>query len=128
MMGRRTAALLCVLLLHALALFVLLHLRQPAERERVIAEPEIAPITWLEEPKRETRSTAAAASTTALSAPGAPRMRPQASPRAPASPVTAGEPSGAITPPAVVDWPLEGRKAAEREVQREIEAERLAKT
>jgi hypothetical protein len=44
-------------------------------------------------------------------------------PAAPAAPA----PSSAITPPGRVDWPLEGKNAAEREIAREIEAERIAK-
>lgn len=46
----------------------------------------------------------------------------------PALPEGATEPdSNAIADTSGVDWPLEGKKAAEREVARELEAERVAK-
>ena len=128
MMGRRMAALLCVLLLHALALLGLLHERRPVDRERIVREPDIAPITWLEEPEHSPPPALAGSSDHALSRPRASKRKAAATVAStPAASQAPGGSSLALTPPGSVDWPLEGRKAAEREVQRELEAERLAK-
>jgi hypothetical protein len=48
-------------------------------------------------------------------------------PAATASPAAGAGESVAPAPPGYVDWPLEGKRAAEREVAREMEAERIAK-
>jgi hypothetical protein len=120
MMGRRLAALLCVLLAHAHFIFAL-RLQNPVP----VGEAEFAsePITLYlpplppEEPPQTARTPA----------PAAPRRAPavalSTAPAAPAAPA----PSSAITAPGRVDWPLEGKNAAEREIAREIEAERIAK-
>lgn len=119
MMGRRTAAVLCVLLAHALLIFAL-RMRWPP----VVVEQEgfvSAPITlYLPElPAEPVESTPSP--TTPMPTPARP------TPTAPAAaPATAGA-SAAISSPDHVDWPLEGKKAAEREVAREMEAERIAK-
>jgi len=119
MMVRRTAALLCVLLMHALLVYWLAYL--PAVFDRLPASTGFTsePITIeLQEPP-----------------PPAPPNVTTPAPRTPhhvrvpssavAGPSTA--PSSAITQSSHVDWPLEGKKAAERLVAREAEAERVAK-
>jgi hypothetical protein len=116
MMGRRSAALLCVLLGHALILIFLLRLDPATEREA--AELETAPITLFLEPLPV--ETAAPA----------PSAAPAPARRAPAGPVAAvpapGE-SAAIILPGHVDWPIEGRKSATRVLAAEAEAARVAK-
>jgi hypothetical protein len=116
MKGRRTAALLCVLLGHAWLLYLLTRLG-PAE-ERAVKELETAQITLflpLDPPP------AAPASRPAGTSPPPPKQPAAASPVAPA-----GE-TGAITLPGRVDWPIEGRKAAARVLAAEAESERIAK-
>lgn len=120
MMGRRLAALLCVLLAHALFIFAL-RLQRPeaGDASEFASEPITLYLPPLppEEPPPQPAATPR---------PAAPRKAPAAAASAtpaPAAPAT----SAAITPPGRVDWPLEGRKSAEREVAREMEAERIAK-
>jgi hypothetical protein len=120
MMGRRSAAWLCVLLLHALVVYSLLHMSRPAARqgeETFVSEP----ITLYLEPITEPLAEAAPAPTlkTPVRAHRAPAT---AEPAAPA----AGE-SAAIAPPARVDWPIEGKKSAARVLAAEAEAERVAR-
>jgi len=121
MMGRRLAALLCVLLAHALFIFALrLQNPEPVGEAEFASEPITLYLPPLppEEPPPQTARTPA---------PPAPRRAAAAAPStAPAAPA-APAPSTAITPPGRVDWPLEGKKSAEREIAREIEAERIAK-
>lgn len=119
MMGRRLAALLCVLLAHALFIFALRLQRPEAGGASEFASEPITlylPPLPPEEPPQPPPTPR----------PAAPRKSPataaSATP-APAAPAT----SAAITPPGRVDWPLEGKKSAEREVAREMEAERIAK-
>ena len=123
MMGRRTAAWLCVLLVHALVVYSLLNMSRPESR-RLAADSFVSePITLILEPMEyftpETEPVLIPA--------------PSNLPRAPASPesaVPAGE-SAAITtptaPPARVDWPIEGKKSAARVLAAEAEAERIAR-
>src|SRR5690349_4688056 len=121
MMGRRLAALLCVLLAHALFIFAL-RLQNPGP----VGEAEFAsePITLYLPPLPPEEPPPQAARTPAPPAPRrAAAAAPSTAPAAPAAPA----PSTAITPPGRVDWPLEGKKSAEREIAREIEAERIAK-
>lgn len=119
MMVRRTAALLCVLLMHALLLHWIAHL--PAVFDRLPASEgfQAEPITieLQEEPSP------APAPAPLVTAPPPTQARP-------APPVAAAPSTGistAITPSPRVDWPREGEKAAARLVAREAEAERLAK-
>jgi hypothetical protein len=117
MKGRRTAALLCVLLGHAWVLYLLTRLgpapaREPAELETTAITLFLPPLSPV--PGRP-----------AVKEPAAPASRQPAT--APVAPdVPAGE-SGAISLPGHVDWPIEGRKAASRVLAAEAEAERIAK-
>jgi hypothetical protein len=120
MMGRRSAALLCVLLAHALLVFLLMRLGPAVERAR--AEPDTAPITLLLEPLP--------AEVPVRASPGSPMPSPLSRPSpAPAKPSTEASPgeSAAITAPGHVDWPIEGRKSAARVLAAEAEAARVAK-
>jgi len=119
MMGRRSAALLCVLLAHAWMLFSFLRLG-PAP-ERAVAELETAAITLMLQPLPEEKPAAQPRSTTTR--PALPAEVPPA-PAAVAAP--AGE-SGPINVPGRVDWPIEGRKSAARVLAAEAEAARIAK-
>jgi hypothetical protein len=120
MIGRRLAALLCVLLAHALVGYLLLRAsgRPPASAgaEDFTSEPitlYLPPLEPLdEEPQKAPLRTAPATAA--------------ASPSATALPAGAVQP-GSSAPPALVDWPLEGKKAAARIVAREAEAERIAR-
>jgi hypothetical protein len=120
MMGRRSVALLCVLLVHAL--FIVLMVRsRPADNRLVTAEDfESAPITlYLPPPPPEPEQPAAPTT------PPKPANAPPATDSV-APPPSAGQ-SSAITPPDQVDWPQEGKKAATRVLAREAEAERVAR-
>jgi hypothetical protein len=118
MMGRRSAALLCVLLTHAL-LFLMFRLHRTVDVPLAPADFVSEPITMYLPPlPAETEEKTAAP---AAPAPRAPQL---------AAPPIASAPaqsSAITTPPARVDWPLEGKKAAERVLAREAEAERIAK-
>jgi hypothetical protein len=119
MMGRRTAALLCVLLAHALILLSFLRLGPAPERS--LPELETAAITLQLEPlpvERPAPQPSAPASDAATRAPAAPA--------APAAAAPAGE-SAPITLPGRVDWPIEGKKSAARVLAAEAEAARIAK-
>jgi hypothetical protein len=118
MRGRRIAALLCVLLAHALFILAL-SLHRPELRARE-AEFASEPITLYLPPLPPEEL---APRTAHVPAPAAPRRAPAAAAATPAAPVE----SAPITLPGHVDWPLEGKKSAEREVAREMEAERIAK-
>jgi len=118
MIGRRSAALLCVLLAHAVAIYFLLQLGPSAERS--ITEPETAPITLFLEPlPAETPRISRAA------APAIPR-RPAPRESVPA-PESAAADSTAITLPGRVDWPIEGKKSAAKVLAAEAEAARIAR-
>jgi hypothetical protein len=119
-MGRRTAALLCVLFVHALVLFFLLRMSPPAERHA--AEFETEAITLFLEPlPAETPRRPA------------PERAPAATPRKPAATAAQSAPAasaaepGSITLPGRVDWPLEGKKSATKVLAAEAEAERIAR-
>src|SRR3954469_492524 len=125
MMGRRSAALLCVLLAHALILLFLLRLGPPPER--ALAELETAPITITLEPlplDPLPLPTPAAAPRVALAR--APVARQEAAPAAAPAATPDGE-SAAITLPGHVDWPIEGKKSAAKILAAEAEAARIAK-
>jgi hypothetical protein len=121
MKGRRTAALLCVLLGHALVALYLFRLELGPVAGRRVAEFVSEPITFFPEPEEDEP---AAAPQAPAAVPRTPRS---ASRTAPAS--SAGE-SGAVTAPAStdrVDWPIEGQKSVSRILAREAEAERIAR-
>jgi hypothetical protein len=119
MIGRRSAALLCVLLAHALFILAL-RMHRPELRGR---ETEFAsePITLYLPPLPPEEAAPRPAHAPAPAAPQ--RARAAAPAEAPGAPAE----SSAITPPGRVDWPLEGRKSAERVLAQEAEAERIAK-
>ena len=114
-------AWLCVLLAHALAIYYLTVSFDGAElgletRIEWTAEP-----IWIEpEPLPDIARAPLTIHPTAP-APHTPKPAP------PAGPASAPAESNAIADTSNVDWPLEGKKAAEREVAREMEAERIAK-
>jgi hypothetical protein len=120
MIGRRSAALLCVLLAHAL-FFLALRMHRPELLDREAGEFTAEPITLYLPPPEEEPST----QPTPAPTPATPRQ-PRQQPAPAAAPAAPGESSG-ITLPGRVDWPLEGQKAAEREVARQIESERIAR-
>jgi len=124
MKGRRTAAMLCVLLGHALVVLSLLTVtRAPAHRA---AQSDIP--SWAAEPiyigpllddqllPPEVAPRATAASPANLDAPSLA-----------AESLAGAEGSAADPARGYVDWPKEGREAAARVLAREAEAERIAK-
>lgn len=120
MKGQRSAAVLCVLLLHALVVYSLLHMRGPESRrdeEDFFSEPITLLLEPIEEPLTEV------APRPKLATPGRAHRTPASSE---AAAPAAGE-SAAISPPARVDWPLEGKKSAARVLAAEAEAERVAR-
>jgi hypothetical protein len=120
MMGRRSAALLCVLLAHALLVFLLARLGPSAPRER--AEPRTEPITlYLEPPALEP------APSTRVPAVSSLPSRARAAPPAPSAAGAMPGESGALTAPGRVDWPIEGRRSAAKVLAAEVEAARVAK-
>ena len=120
MKGRRSAALLCVLLVHALVVYSLLHLSRPEPRRQPEDHFVSEPITLILELDTEAPSDAEPAQTplTASNEPQAPAPEPAA---------PAASESGVITPPARVDWPIEARKSAARVLAAEAEAELVAR-
>ena len=120
MMGRRSAAWLFVLLVHALVVYSLLHMTRPEPRRLADDSFVSEPITLLLEPIEEVSPEVEPHSETA----------PAARPRTPTAAPAAGE-SAAIAapsaPPARVDWPIEGKKSAARVLAAEAEAERVAR-
>ncbi len=123
MMGRRSAALLCVLLGHALIVFLLLSMRPPPDRGPAAEIFATEPIhLYLDLQPIPTPPTESAI----LAQPAEPRVRtPIAAVPLPAPALPAE--SGAITYPENVDWPLEAKMAAKRVLDAEAEAERIAK-
>jgi len=121
MMGRRSAALLCVLLVHALLIFLLTRPQGTYLRRDAYEEFETAPITLFLPPLTPEEDQPPPA------APQPAPTRPETPPSATAeAPPPAGE-SKAITDTSKVDWPVEGKKAAARVLAREAEAERVAR-
>lgn len=121
MIGRRLAALLCVLLAHALFIFAL-SMRRPELPERAAGFTS-EPITLYLPPLPPEEAPEQPAPAPRQTAPPPARTAPATAAGGTSAPAT----STAITP-GRVDWPREGEKAAEREVQRQIDAERIAKT
>ena len=122
MMGRRSAALLCVLLAHALMLLFLLRLGPPSDR--LVDEFESEPITMLLEPLPA--EPAAPSPPATPSAPAIAHRAPAAPAPVSAAPGAPGE-SAAITLPGRVDWPIEGKKSAAKVLAAEAEAARIAR-
>ena len=123
MKGRRSAALLCVLLVHALVVYSLLHMRRPEPRAQTSAEFLSEPITLILDPAYEPDVEPLFDEPVPdVTAPARARPQPAAGETAP----PAGE-SAAISAPARVDWPIEGKKSAARVLAAEAEAERVAR-
>jgi hypothetical protein len=121
MIGRRSAALLLVLLAHALIIYCLVVSFDGAGRGlETRIEWSAEPITWIQPEDEPSPAPPQAAVQTP-----APRRAPKPVP--PAGPPTDSGESKAIADTSGVDWPIEGKRAAEREVAREMEAERIAK-
>jgi len=119
MMGRRSAALLCVLLTHVL-LFVMFRLHRTVDAPAATAAEYLTEPITLYLPPLPTDSE----EETAAPAAPAPRI---AQPDSPPVATAPAQPSAITAPEARVDWPIEGKKAAERVLAREAEAERIAK-
>ena len=123
MMGRRSAALLCVLLTHAL-LFAMFRMH------RTVDVPLAAAADFASEPITLYLPPLAPESEEEAADPAAPAPR---APQSDSPPVAAApaETNAIVTPlaspEARVDWPIEGKKAAERVLAREAEAERIAR-
>jgi hypothetical protein len=121
MIGRHSAALLCVLLAHAVAIYFLMRLGPSPERSAT--EPETAPITLFLDPIPTETPVQVPRAVTAAPA-SAHRSAPTASvPAAESAPAE----SSAITLPGRVDWPIEGKKSAAKVLAAEAEAARIAR-
>jgi hypothetical protein len=122
MAGRRTAAFLCVLLAHALAILALEDLLRPSER-RPSAAFEPVPITIYPDFEPEPPNSAAAPTT--IQPVTAPAPQPRATPPVPVG--HSAPPAGESQAADFVDWPIEQRLSAKRALDAEREAERVAK-
>jgi hypothetical protein len=125
MMGRRSAAWLCVLLVHALVVYSLLHMNRPEPRHLAADSFVSEPITLVLEP---TFAGLEEPNSEAVPQIPAPAVEPRVPDSAAAPP--AGESAAIVAPaapPARVDWPLEGKKSAARVLAAEAEAERIAR-
>lgn len=114
-------AWLCVLLAHALAIYYLTVSFDGVERGLN------TPIEWWEPILRIEPELPREESPPAPPADFVPEIPRMPKPVLPAMPPSEPADSNAIADTSNVDWPLEGKKAAEREVAREMEAERIAK-
>jgi len=125
MIGWRSAAWLCVLLVHALVVFSLLHMNRPEPR-RLAADSFVSePITLVLEPTFDGLEEPTSEAVPQLPAPAAKPRVPESAAAPPA-----GESAAIVVPaapPARVDWPLEGKKSAARVLAAEAEAERVAR-
>lgn len=122
MKGRRTAAMLCVLLVHALAIFFLVDVTRPRDRGGPDLPEQLMFVSQVPDPGPILDDD--------LLPPREPDSRTRLdTPRIPDGAVTGEDlpagASGAIT--GFIDWPQEGRDAAARVLAREAEAERIAK-
>jgi hypothetical protein len=120
MIGRRVAAWLCVLLVHALVIYSLLTLPMGSELAGSIDSLATEPISLFLAPPRDSANPA----DMNLPAVAAPRV-PMSPPEVAIEP--GGEESSAISIPRRVDWPREAEKSAARVLAAEAEAERVAK-
>jgi len=119
MKGRRTAAMLCVLLGHALVIFLMANRKPPADRrgpEAPALQFVIVPVD--EKLEEQDISPVPPAPSVSLSAPASLTAE---------SGEDAAQTSTAAPGAGYVDWPQEGKQAAARVLAREAEAERLAK-
>jgi len=116
MTARRLAILLCVLLVHALVVYRLLHIPPSVFVPLSWDDADVAPITLEDQPPLPSD----------LDAFGQ-EPRVQEIPAVIASPAGIPLDAAALPDTSHVDWPLEGRKAAARVLASEAEAERIAK-
>jgi hypothetical protein len=124
MIGRRTAALLCVLLGHAVTIYLLFSLGFTPDGRPLAPGFTSEPITFFLDPLEEPDD--------ASSGPPAPAPALSPAPAAAERPTPAAAEPTAITAPAAasagpVDWPVEGQKSVKRMLAREAEAERIAR-
>src|SRR5262245_29210808 len=122
MMGRRSAALLCVLLAHALIIFSMAQMRPPESRQ--VTEDAIHPIAITLEPRPVDGPEPAAERPFSLQAVPWPHM---AEPVPPSDAYPSGAEEDPRKWPQGVDWPLEGKLAAKRVLDAQEEAERVAR-
>jgi hypothetical protein len=122
MKGRRTAAMLCVLLGHALLVLALRDLTSPEILVTRPQEPFVTELVFIEEDEHPLIEDSSEPEPISL----APVVPP--APDVAAADPSSGE-SAAITVPerGYIDWPLERREAAARVLAEEAEAERVAK-
>jgi hypothetical protein len=121
MKGRRTAAMLCVLLVHALFAWAFLVSSAPDPFEPLAVLESFTPMELvLIDPDEEEPETSPA-----IASPEIPVRPPP--PAAPVAREATPDPPAAITAQPWVDWPRETRESAARVLAREREAERLAK-
>jgi hypothetical protein len=114
-------AWLCVLLAHALAIYYLVVSFDGAQRGLETRIEWTAEWSWIE-PRLE--EPPGPPDTQFNFQPTVPRLP---KPSLPSESGADAAQTNAIADTSQVDWPLEGKKAAEREVAREMEAERIAK-
>jgi hypothetical protein len=120
MKGRRTAAMLCVLLAHALFVLVFLQLTKPEHPTRVLEPPAMELVNVEYDLDRAPQHEIRPLDLTQ------PRIDLRA-PESPASSESASGESAAITTQPWVDWPIEAKESAARILAQEAEAERIAK-
>jgi hypothetical protein len=124
MMGRRSAALLCVLLSHALIVFLWMRARGPADQV-VYRDPfDPLPIYIPEDAVTEPEPDEERELVPTLERP---RMVLPALPEVAEADTSPEAPPGPDTLPQEVDWPIEGKRAVKRVLDAEEEAERIAR-
>ncbi len=121
MKGRRTAAMLCVLLVHALFAWAFLVSSTPDPFEPLLVLETYTPMELIDIVPAEEEED----DSPAISSPATPVRPPP--PSTPSTAAAPAEPPAAITAQPWVDWPRETRESAARVLEREREAERLAK-
>lgn len=122
MMGRRTAVMLCVLLGHALLVFMLMReLRPKPDRVPVIANPLIPEVIYVPMDAIEDERLPEPQVEVQLSPPPHVDAAGEISSELPVAESAAARERG------FVDWPKEGKDAAARVLARQAETERIAK-
>ena len=126
MMGRRTAAMLCVLLGHALLIFALRNLTSSHATSRMALHDErVSELVYI---PMDFDDSGLLDRDEFIRRHDRPRAADLAAPVLPAEAgASAADDSGVITQSGYVDWPKEGKDAAARVLAREAEAERIAK-
>ncbi len=121
MKGRRTAAMLCVLFVHALFAWGFLVSSTPDPFEPLLVLETFAPMELIDIVPAEEEED----DSSAIPSPATPVRPPP--PSTPSTASAPAEPPAAITTQPWVDWPRETRESAARVLEQEREAERLAK-